>query len=183
MAQISPNEAADTLRDIETAERHSSTAYGYRTTAPHLILWGVIWFIGYGATWLRPDFAYLWPALSGIGAICSFAIGYGMAPKASQRDHRYVLIFLAVFALIGAQLAILNPINDMQVGAYFPLLVAFYYALLGIWMRGTRLLLLGIATGVLTLAAFFWLPQYFMPWMAIIGGGALILGGFWLRRV
>ncbi|HET7334190.1 MAG TPA: hypothetical protein VFI93_03665 [Rhizomicrobium sp.] len=182
MAPISPTEAADTLRNIETAERHSSVAYGYRMTAPHLILWGVIWFIGYGGTWLRPDLGYVWPVLASIGAIGSFAIGYGMAPKAGQRDYRHVLIFFAVFAFIAAQLAILKPINNMQIGAYFPILVAFYYALLGIWIRGTRLLLLGIATSVLTLAAYFWMPQYFLPWMAIVGGGALLLGGLWLRR-
>jgi DNA-binding MarR family transcriptional regulator len=70
----------------------------------------------------------------------------------------------------------------LQAGAVFPLLVALWYALLGIWRRGMRMALLGLVLGLLTVAGYFWLAQYFLLWMAVVGGGALILGGFWLRR-
>jgi hypothetical protein len=46
-----------------------------------------------------------------------------------------------------------------------------------------RFLYAGIALGALTLIGWFWLPHYFLPWMAAVGGGALILTGFWLRKV
>jgi hypothetical protein len=35
---------------------------------------------------------------------------------------------------------------------------------------------------VLTIVGFFVLPAIFMLWMAVVGGGALVLGGLWLRR-
>ena len=34
---------------------------------------------------------------------------------------------------------------------------------------------------MLTVGGYFWLAPYFMLWMAGVGGGALILGGLWLR--
>ena len=38
-----------------------------------------------------------------------------------------------------------------------------------------------VAIAVLTLVGFFWLPQLFLLWMAVVGGGALIFAGLWLR--
>jgi hypothetical protein len=45
------------------------------------------------------------------------------------------------------------------------------------------MVLAGVVVAALTLIGFFGLPQYFLLWMAVVGGGALILGGFWLRSV
>ncbi|HVB86508.1 MAG TPA: hypothetical protein VNK23_07585 [Candidatus Dormibacteraeota bacterium] len=46
-----------------------------------------------------------------------------------------------------------------------------------------RMAILGFAVGALTAGGYFSLPQYFLLWMAGVGGGALILGGLWLRKV
>ena len=53
---------------------------------------------------------------------------------------------------------------------------------MGIW-RGLRFRYAGIAVGALTLGGWFWLPEYFLLWMAAVGGGSLILVGLWLRKV
>ncbi len=182
---LSPNEAIDTLRDIEQASRRSASAFGYSMASPHLFLWGAIWIVGYGASWWRPEWTAVWPALALTGSVGSFAIGYAIAPKgrAVRRDFRPSLTFIAVVAFIAAQGAIMRPLNVLQVGAYFPILVALFYALVGIWTRGTRVLVLGVLVAALTLGGYFWLPQYFLLWMAAVGGGGLILGGLWMRRV
>jgi hypothetical protein len=88
-----------------------------------------------------------------------------------------------VFAFIAAVFVILPPSNDAQISAFFPTVVALFYCLIGIWTRGTRLVFAGIAVAALTLGGYFLLPQYFTLWMAVAGGGALILGGIWLRTV
>jgi hypothetical protein len=75
------------------------------------------------------------------------------------------------------------PRTDAQVSAFFPILVALFYALVGIWVRGTRVLFAGFVVAALTLGGYFLLPQIFPLWMAVVGGGALIVGGFWLRSV
>ena len=63
-----------------------------------------------------------------------------------------------------------------------PMVVATIYAVFGIW-KGLRFLFAGIAVAALTLIGFFFLPQYFLLWMAAVGGGSLMLVGVWLRKV
>jgi hypothetical protein len=100
-----------------------------------------------------------------------------------SRGWKYGVNCLAIILFIYAVYAILPPTSDVQAVAFFPLLVALIYVLVGVWTRAARIALLGFALGVLTVGGFFWLPQYFLLWMAGVGGGALILGGFWLRRI
>jgi hypothetical protein len=182
---IQPNEAAETLRDIEHAERHSASAFRYQKASPHLFLWGVIWVIGYAFTYFRPKIWLIWVPLLAIGMVGSFWIERGVSPERSQAyaGWRYVATLVALFLFITALFAILPPPSSAQAASLIPLLIALCYVLLGLWTRATRIALLGFALGALTVGGFFWLPQYFPLWMAGVGGGALILGGFWLRRV
>ena len=48
---------------------------------------------------------------------------------------------------------------------------------------GMRLLWIGAITAVAILFGFFNIKQYYSLWMGIAGGGSLIAGGLWLRRV
>lgn len=181
---VSPADAQAALRDISRAEQTSAKVYGYRHFSPHLFLWGIIWAFGYGACYVNPQWGVFWPALALLGTIASFWIGWNTKPAQSTgHDWRYLATALAVFAFIGAIFAVMPPQSDAQIGAFFPILVALFYALIGIWSRGARLLITGIAVAVLTLGGYFFLPQYFTLWMAAVGGGALVLGGAWLRSV
>jgi hypothetical protein len=181
---VSPAEAQAALRDISQAEQASAKIYRYRHASPHLFLWGIIWALGYGACYADPQWGEFWPALALLGTIASFWIGWKTKPEQPSRyDWRYVATALAVLASIGAIFAVMPPQNSAQLGAFFPILVALLYALIGIWSRGARLVITAIAVAALTLAGYFFLPQYFMLWMAAVGGGALILGGAWLRSV
>jgi hypothetical protein len=191
---VSPSEAQGALRDITKAERTSAKAYGYRNASPHLIIWGIVWAIGYGVSYAKPQpfcasscldpMATLWPVLIVIGCIASFWIGWkSRSSVATGYDWRYPVSALAIFAFIAAIFAVMPPRDPVQIGAFFPILVALFYTLVGIWTRGARMLIAGIAVAALTLGGYFLLPQYFLLWMAVVGGGALILGGFWLRTV
>ncbi len=176
---LSPSEAEDTLRDISKTEQRSSNLYGYRTASPHLFLWGAIWAVAYSVNYFRPAWVALWLVLVPAGIIGSAWLG--RRAKASGADWRYGATAVAVFLFISALFAILPPRSDAQVSAFFPILVALFYMLIGIWTRGARMIIAGLAIGALTLFGFFWLPAYFLLWMAVVGGGGLILGGFWLR--
>lgn len=182
---IPPQEAANALRDIEHTQQHSGQIYHYQKSSPHLFLWGVVWIIGYAVTYARPTWYLLWPFLAVIGIIGSFLVSR-LIPTAGSRTAlgwRYAATFVAVALFIEALFAILPPKSSLQIDALFPLLVAIWYVLLGVWTRGGRIALLGLALGLLTVCGYFWLQHYFLLWMAGVGGGALILGGFWLRRV
>src|ERR1700709_576939 len=65
---ISPNDAELALRDIDHTSHASATFYGYRRASPHLILWGLIWLLGYGSDFLFGHHPLTWPFLTALGA-------------------------------------------------------------------------------------------------------------------
>ncbi|MGH9715958.1 MAG: hypothetical protein ACRD4R_04415 [Candidatus Acidiferrales bacterium] len=181
-----PEEAAHALVDIERTERHSASAYRYRKASSHLILWGAIWILGYSTAYVWPRGWLIWLALVPIGIAGGFWLSRHQGAMTAGRvafGWRYSATGLSAFLFIWAVLAIFPPRSGAQVAALIPLLVAICYVMLGLWRGGSRLALLGVAVGALTVGRYFWLPQYFLLWMAGVGGGALILGGFWLRKV
>ncbi len=185
---LSPNEAAETLRDIAATERHSHSLYGYRQASPHLIEWGVLWIVGYGLTAVWPQLGRLiWAAIVAIGFAAGFAIVLrshsGIAGQTGARPRiywRFPAIAVTGLVFIFASIAVMSPVSSRQIDAFIPLVVAAGYALLSLWI-GVRFLAVGIALAVLTLGGFFLLPANFGPWMAACGGGSLLLAGFWLR--
>lgn len=171
--------AADALENAENAERRSITAYRYQKFSPHLFLWGVIWIVGYMVAYFRAGAGTIWLALVPIGLLGSFWID---RHSERSRGWNYGVDCLAIFLFIYAVFAILPPKSPAQAAALFPLVIALLYVFFGMSTRATRIALLGFALGALTVSGFFWLPQYFLLWMAGVGGGALTLGGAWLRR-
>lgn len=180
---IPPEQAAESLHDIERAERHSAALYGYRKASPHLFLWGAIWVAGYAVSFLRPEGWFVWLALVPVGIVASFWISHGTKSSRGGFGWRYAATAVAIFLFITAVFAILPIKSGEQPGAFIALLVALFYVMLGLWRAGTRMALLGLAVGALTVGGYFGLSQYFLLWMAGVGGGALILGGVWLRQV
>ena len=179
---VSPSDAEQALRAISNTERHSATSYGYRTASPHLIVWGVIWMIGYGMAYLRPAWSLVWPVLTVAGLAISVWLGWKERHRTQPFDWRYRATLLVVVLFTIAILAILSPKTPAQFSAFVPLLVALFYCLVGIWTRGMRMLVTGIALAVLTIGGYLWVREVFPLWIAAVGGAALILGGIWLRN-
>lgn len=182
---LSRDEASATLKDIEQTEGRSSTAYGYKSAAPFLILWGLIWFFGYGATDLRPAYSnWAWAGLIVFGFAASAVIGKRGGTRAGGARHgmRIMAAWLVGLLYMSAVIAVMQPVRGDQIGAFIPLLIAFIYGMMGIW-GGARFIVAGAAVAILTLGGFFWLPSHFGLWMAFVGGGTLIATGFWLRQV
>ena len=180
--EISPEQAADALNQAVAAERRSAQAYFYQRFAPYLLLWGIIWMIGYGATDLVPRLAgWIWMGLVLAALVISSVIGRNAGSDRPQNSWRYVLFFAAVWAFFAATYAVMGA-RGAQQGAFPPLVVALAYVLTGLWF-GPRLVIAGLAVGALTLGGFFYLPQHFLLWEGFVGGGALILAGFWFRRI
>jgi hypothetical protein len=178
--ELSPQEAASALRDIESAQKRSETLRGYTRSSPHLVLWGILWMVGYGLTDVFPQNGRaIWAVITAIGVVAGFA--------ATRRDDhaagwRYGAVALTLIGFLCAAFAILWPVSGRQIAAIIPLVVAAGYVLVGI-RRGPRFVVTGIVVAALTLAGFFLLKQHFFLWMAGVGGAALILAGLWLRRV
>lgn len=181
---LTPNEAADALRNIETAGRRSGQAFGYRLSAPHLVIWGFVWVVGYGVTDLAPRFADMaWPAVVILGTIASLVTGtlMGKASGAGRRGDawRYGLLVVVFWAFLVATYTIMQA-SPREQGAFVPLAIAAIYAGIGLWL-GLRYVLLGAAVAALTLLGFFEIQQHFYLWMAAVGGGGLVVAGLWMR--
>ena len=195
---LTSKEAAETLSDVERAAKRSTEAYCYEKAAPHLFQWGAIWFVGYvGTEILQENANWLWLPLIVAGCLGSFLINrrYAFAPPAnageaaSQEYRRHALrrswqSFAAmgiVAIFVFATYALMWPVHGLQFAVFPPLVVGAIYAATGIW-RGVRYLVTGILLSALTLIGFFYLREHFLLWMAVIGGGALILAGLWFRK-
>ncbi|HUO02746.1 MAG TPA: hypothetical protein VMU31_08210 [Rhizomicrobium sp.] len=180
---IASQQAHDALRDAETAERRSAVSYSYSRSAPFLILWGLIWIAGYsGMTVLRgPNAGWLWLMLSAIGIAISIWIGNSYAKDRGRAGWRTGFVFVIIFAFTFALFSVLPPTNTLQAGAYSPLLLSAIYATAGLW-KGIRFILLGAFLAIATLFAFFYLKDFFFVWMALAGGGSLLLTGLWMRH-
>jgi hypothetical protein len=185
---LNPEQASVTLNDISDAQRKAAIFTGYQRAAPHFWLWGAIWLIGYGATDLEPEYAgETWLALNLIG----FLAGAWLARKGAGPSGRpgnsvrspwdlplrqVLLVGLAFATFIAATFILFKP-TPTQFGAFPALLVGFTYTLVGIW-GGVRWLVTGINLSLMTMIGYLYVPQYFMLWMAVIGGGTLIDCGF-----
>jgi hypothetical protein len=193
---LSPNEAAQTLGEIARTEKRSAEAHEYANASPGFILWGLIWLAGYSGSYLLPNYGFqrginwLWFALTIAGVVGSHLIGRyqyrhqhpGKKAEGRAVGLRFGMTFFAMFLFVVATFTIMRPVHPAAVGAFIPLLVSLAYAIWGIW-RGLRFLYVGIAVAALTLGGFLYLREFFLLWMAFVGGGSLILVGLWLKKV
>ena len=181
---LSSKEATETLSDVERASRRSAQAFGYRKASQHLILWGLVWLIGYSATDLRPaDAGLIWLVLVAIACAIGFLQVRSDSSAGAKGGWRMLGLTAILCLFIGATFATLGPVvSGRQIGIFAPLLVGTIYAAAGLWL-GLRFVVTGVAITVLTLGGYFYLPEHFLLWMAFIGGGGLILAGVWFRTV
>lgn len=165
------------VRDLLTKTRLSS-AEGY----PYFILWGIIWILGYiGSIWIPP---YLWSGLCLIGGIGSFFIGKRRKWKPTDLK---LLKQLAIQALILFMTSL--PIYallffsklDAIIYAFWPFEIGIIYMVIGVFMGKD---LMGIGSGLVFAALIsLLLPNPFQfIWLAIIGGGGLLMTGIIFRN-
>jgi hypothetical protein len=183
---ISTEDAAEALTNIARVQRRASILIGYERGAPHLILWGLIWAVGYAISDIGPSVAGAsWLVLDVVGLTGSFLLGRAAAigvPMAGEGyGRRFAAVSATLLAFILATYYVMKPHDAVQFGAFPALLVAVIYTVFGIW-RGVRWTASGVVLGVSTVAGFALFKEHFMLWMAAVGGSTLLATGFWLRR-
>ena len=173
---LSRQDAAEAVRKVERTQARSLRMRWYEHASPHFILWGVLWVIAY-------TLCDLYPRNGGLVWLVTDVVGLSASAWFARKgDHawQFPAVVAVLVAFFLATFAVLAPINGRQIGAFITLVFATGYALLGIWC-GLRFVAAGVALAALTLGGFFLLPTHFMLWMGLVGGGALISFGLWLR--
>jgi FtsH-binding integral membrane protein len=178
---IDPNEAAASLSDIASVERRTRETLVYARSSASLILWGLLVGAGYVVSFLVPGLHYKpWIAVTIIGFTGSFIIHR----RRSTRDARTgELLLFTELVLLGfgfVFLLLFWPVAPRQMAAFWPTLVMLGFVIAGIWL-GRFFMYCGIAVTALTLAGYFWAGPWFLPWMAVVNGGGLIVSGLWMR--
>src|SRR5690348_487540 len=134
---LSQDQAAESLKEIDRTSRRSALAYSYASASPHLILWGLIWMVGYSASDLSPNAtSHLWTVLLVIGIAGGMLIGRrqrlsGLSQSIPQHPGlRFFVTFFAVGLFIAATYAIFGHAGPRQQAAFVPLIVALIYSVM-----------------------------------------------------
>jgi hypothetical protein len=181
---IDPTEAAASLSDVQTVERRTRHALFYGGSSTILIIWGLVLVVGYLGTFLRPtDANLIWNVLNGTGVAYFVAIGYARSRRPHNHwDWRIAIAFMVLlgFGYFWQWLVMLSHLRELPV--FWSTLFMTGYILAGLWM-GRFFIVCGLVVIALVLVGYFWTGPWFLLWMSAVGGGSLIAGGLWLRRV
>lgn len=190
-----PEEARASLADIDRIAERVRKAVASSSAASTLILWGVIWAVGFMVTQLFDPIAFrVWLALDGIGVVASLYLGGWFRGSALSDPHRNRIgtswLILIGYAVIWLMLLLPGafgrhaPARGLdwghRIGAFWCEVAMFGYVIMGLWLS-PFLLRLGLLVSVLTLAGLILLPGCFYLWMAVMGGGALAAAGLYIR--
>lgn len=179
---LSSEQASQALREVEAVSHRSGQLYRYQRFAPMLVLWGVVWLIGFGLTNFFPArVSWIWMTLDVIGVGGCIYLGCrGKHAATNGSAWRWLASIVVILAFYIVVLNIFQPVTGQQSAALIALIVALFYVLSGVWV-GARLTITGAAMAALTLVGYYLFPAYFFLWMAALGGGSLMLAGLWLR--
>jgi hypothetical protein len=184
MTRIDPKEAASALSDIEAIVHRVRQSTIYNLASLLMIMWGGLVFAANIASFLQPRSAYyIWIAVYLVGIAGSFAISAADHARTRIRsvDIRMLLAFLLFIAFGIFSCWLGHMTTARQIGTFWAIYFMLVYTIAGLW-GGYAFVAIGLSITALTLIGYFYAGPWFEPWMAVVNGGGLILGGLWMRR-
>jgi hypothetical protein len=184
MMTIDPQEAATALSDIDAIVQRVRRSRIYNLASLIAIMWGVLVFVGNIATFVWPRYAgYIWVSVNAAGVAGTVAISAFGSPRTGVPtfDFRALAAFLLFFAFGYFCTSVLGHFSPRQLGTFWPIYFMLFYTVTGLWV-GPAFVAIGLGITALTLIGYFFAGDWFLPWMAVVNGGGLILGGLWMRR-
>jgi len=191
---ISSTEAAEALRDIAQTDRRTRVSGAYHVASPHLILWGLVWAAGYTGSGLTPpeQWGLVWLPLILVGVIGAIALGIRAGARSGGTAAKGKIGFsagksatlaLAIGLFMGSVYYVFQPASPLPYLVFPALITALVYVLLGGLLGLPRYVAIGAIMFLVTMAGFIYAKPYLPFWIAVAGGGGLILGGLWMRKV
>jgi len=175
-------EAGATLADIAGVERRTKEFLTYAKVSESFTLWGTVWFLGYGLTHFVPKHAgTIWLILNSLGIAGSFALAALARRRSGSPFRPQIPAILLTFIVFGFLWTYLGRMGWREQAAFWPTFFSFALIVFGAW-AGRALVLAGAVLTLLTMAGYIWSGAYYDLWMAVVGGGALVGLGVWLRR-
>ena len=197
VAPISPEEARASLAEIDRIILLTRQSIARTGSAPIVIMWGVIWIIGYSATQFFPrNSGPFWAILTTLGIAGSALLGRAARNQTIRGTYgsRIGLSWLVLFAFAVIWVLVLGPADlawahqvhvtellNRKIAAFWATVPMFAYVIMGLWLD-RFFLWLGCLVTVATLFGYYAIHDYFFLWMAVVGGGSLIAGGLFIRK-
>lgn len=188
---LDKTDAEKSLKEIRESQSRSASLYAYSHLAPYLIVAGILWLSADLVLRFGPRAVQLWAWPAAVVLAIPLFLGLAIFQSARRSGGRMRLNnhfwrglggwVLSIAFLIGA-FAIISPTGN-QVHGLMGLVTGFAFSLIGLW-TGWRLLVTGIVVGVLTMIGHYAFgPGDNILFMGLVGGGGMMLGAWWLRRV
>jgi len=187
---ITEREAAESLRDVERVSRRTHVAGAYAVASPHLILWGLVWVVGYAGSGLTApeQWGWVWLPCIVVGSIGSTILGRRTAGAAAgaagvkNPTARSLLMALIIMLFIGSVYLVFKPTSPLPYLIFPALVMGLTYALIGTFGL-LRFTWIGAGIFVAVMLGYLLAPALMPFWIAAAGGGGLILGGVWMRTI
>jgi len=188
---ITEREAAESLRDVERVSRRTHVASAYAVASPHLILWGLVWVVGYAGTGLtKPEsWGWVWLPCIVIGSFGSAVLGRRAARSgaakaggAANQTARSLLMALIIMLFMGSVYLVFKPTSTLPYLVFPALIMALTYALIGTFGL-PRFTWIGAGIFIAVMLGYLLAPALMAFWIAAAGGGGLIMGGLWMRKI
>ena len=184
---LTKEEAALRLQDVEKVQRESQTLFQYQLASPHFVLWGVLWIIAGVIGALSPNHAGIgWIVVDGVGLVGSCYLVTNQVQRSGESGlrilmYRYLATIAVLVAFVTLTLIIFAPVAPVEVQTFITMLVAASYMIAGCWW-GYRYAVVGAGLVIFASGSFFLAPVHVPLITALLGGSALVLGGFWMWR-
>jgi hypothetical protein len=184
---VTPTEAEEALQVIQVIMRKTRRAVSNSGAYIFLILWGFVWLFGFlGSQFLSAETASrLWIVLDILGGILSIFFGYrigrGVRDSMSSTSARRIGIFwLLLFLYTFLSIQIVWPMDGRQMAMFIVLFLSVGWIAMGLLLSFVSFWW-GLALTALALTGYFLLPDFFYLWMALLGGGGMIVLGLYIR--
>jgi hypothetical protein len=182
---ITREEAQASLGMIEETRDRTVRQLQYRGASQLLVIWGLVWIVGFLGTQYYPRVdEWIWLVVDVIGialtaVICTKTFGQVRSEAGSRIGWFWGVLFVYAYLYMG----ILGPVDGTQVAAFIATHVMFAYVVMGLWLKSNAMIWLGGSITVMTAIGFFALQPYFGLWMAVTGGGVLLVSGLYMGRM
>lgn len=190
MQPITQDEAKEALADIDQVAQQTRRAVAGGPLSANLLLWGVIWMLGFALSYLFPTrTGSIWALLTPLGLASTVLTGIHHHRRRVVQSEQALMVLgqISLFWLAAITYALtLGLLIPVRHGADQLVLIVcimmLAYVVMGIWLRSPILSGIGIVITAATLVGRVSVPpRSFMLWMAIFGGGGLFLPGLYVK--
>jgi hypothetical protein len=185
--KVSPTEAEEALAAIQAMMKKTRQAISSSGSYVFLLIWGVIWLLGFLNSQFLPEKTvnYVWMVLDLLGGVLSVVFGIRLnrgvrSSTSSASGKRIAFFWLLLFIFIVAAVTVAMPVNGKQLAMFIILFVTIGWLAMGLLLSFGSVRW-ALALFALSLIGYFLLPGIFYLWMAILGGGGMIILGLYIR--